>query len=356
MVNIDLNQLVRQNIKDLRAYHVEEIPDGIKLHANENPYPPDPELLKRFQESLKDFASNRYPDPDCRDLKKAISKRIGVPQDHLVIGNGSDELIMLLMQVFCNPGDAIAFPDPSFSMYSIIAQGLGLCPAPLPLNERWDFKAGDFLQAAKQADAKILFLSYPNNPTGNCFSETEIRQVMENYSGILVLDEAYQDFSGKTFLGDISTHNNLIVLRSLSKIGLAGLRVGYAVGAPEVVRQMNKVRLPYNSNAVSQAFAELLLTNFSLVQQQIDAILKERKRLLQALEKMERVTVFPSDSNFILFRVAENGVSLFQKLMKDGVLIRDLSAHPRLRDCLRVTIGTPEENDAFLSQLSKSIG
>ncbi|UCD11495.1 MAG: histidinol-phosphate transaminase [Nitrospinaceae bacterium] len=354
-MNIDLDALVQQNIKNLKAYKVEDLQEGIKLHANENPYAPPEELIEAFQARLGQFALNRYPDPECRRLKQAIAQRTGRPEDHLVIGNGSDELIQLLLQIFCGPGDAIVFPDPTFAMYSLIARGMGLTPVPVPLDEHWDFKARDLLAAAETHRARLVFLSYPNNPTGNCFSRAEIQTVVEQFSGIVVLDEAYHDFARQSFISEMDAHNNLVVLRSLSKIGLAGLRVGYAVADPKVVAEINKVRLPYNSNTVSQAFAEQLLREFSPVERQIDVILKERERLAGELKDLGRLTVFPSDSNFILFRVDGDGRSLFEALMAGGVLVRDLSAHPRLNHCLRVTVGTREENDQFLAQVRKAL-
>jgi len=354
-MNIDLDKLIQGKIKSLKAYHVEDLKDGIKLHANENPYPPPAELIQAFQEHLGEFELNRYPDPECRGLKQAIASRTGRPEGHLVIGNGSDELIQLLLQIFCGPGDAIVFPDPTFAMYSLIARGMGLSPFPVPLDERWDFRADDLLAAAAKHKARLIFLSYPNNPTGNCFQRAEVQAVVERFPGIVVLDEAYHDFARQTFLGEMDAHNNLVVLRSLSKIGLAGLRVGYAVAHPVIVAEINKVRLPYNSNTVSQAFAEQLLRDFSPVERQIDVILKERERLAGELSATGGLTVFPSDSNFILFRVDGDGRSLFEALMAGGVLVRDLSAHPRLNHCLRVTVGTHEENDKFLAQVRRAL-
>jgi len=354
-MQIDLEALVQKSVRSLKAYHVEDLRDGIKLHANENPYPPPAELIEAFRERLGAFQLNRYPDPECRGLKEAIGLRTGSPASQLVIGNGSDELIQILLQIFCGAGDAVVFPDPTFAMYSLIARGMGLSPVPVPLDERWDFKARDILDTAASHRARLVFLSYPNNPTGNCFSRGEIQTVIEQFPGIVVLDEAYHDFARRSFIGEMAAHNNLVVLRSLSKIGLAGLRVGYGVADPLIIGEINKIRLPYNSNTVSQAFAEQLLRDFSPVERQIGVILKERERLAGELAANPKLTVFPSDANFILFRVDGDGRSLFEALMAGGVLVRDLSAHPRLNHCLRVTVGTREENDQFLAQLEKAL-
>jgi histidinol-phosphate aminotransferase len=355
MSQINLMDLVCEKIKSLKAYHVETVENGIKLHANENPYPPSPELLKKILARFEKLNLNRYPDPDCKTLKEAISTRIGVPTNQLVIGNGSDELIQNLMQVFCNEGDRIAFPDPTFAMYAITAKGMGLKVHTFPLNDNWDFKATPLIERLNASHARIVFISYPNNPTGNCFSRTEIQKLVENFEGIVVLDEAYYDFSGQSFLSQMKDHNNLVVLRSLSKIGLAGLRVGYGIFPSTLVDEVNKVRLPYNSNSISQIGATELMNNFETVQKQINSIKEERTRLLDELAKIKSITAFPSDANFILFKASHDGESIYRNLIKNGVLVRNLGAHPRLKNCMRVTIGTKAENDQFLNRLTKAI-
>jgi len=227
-----------------------------------------------------------------------------------------------------------------------------LNPVSFPLDDNWDFKAGPSLKVLAENKARIVFISYPNNPTGNCFSEIEIQKVIEQFKGIVVLDEAYQDFSGKTFLPQMAKHNNLVILRSLSKIGLAGLRVGYGIFPSLLANQVNKVRLPYNSNSISQWIAAELLNNFSHVQNQIQSILEEQIRLTGELSKFSTIKAYPSNSNFILFHTSkESGEELFNNLKKSGTLVRNLGSHPRLKNCLRVTIGTKEENDLFLDQL-----
>ena len=355
MSQIDLFDLICEKVKNLKAYQVETVEEGIKLHANENPYPPSPELKNLIRAHLENLDLNRYPDPDCKSLKEAISNRLEVPVDQLVIGNGSDELIQHLMQVFCDDGDTVAFPEPTFAMYSILAKGMGLNTQTFELDDKWDFEAESIIKKLTSSNARIVFISYPNNPTGNCFSRTEIQKLIENFEGIVVLDEAYYDFSGQTFLDQMKGHNNLVILRSLSKIGLAGLRVGYGIFPGILVDEINKIRLPYNSNSVTQLAATELLKNFSLVQNQIDSIKKERIRLLDELAKIKSINTYPSDANFILFQASENGEKVFRNLMENGILVRNLGSHPMLKNCLRVTIGTRDENDQFLDRLAKAI-
>ena len=355
MSQINLIDLISEKVKNLKAYQVETLKEGIKLHANENPYSPSPELIKKILERFGNLDLNRYPDPDCKNLKNAISARTKVHSNQVVVGNGSDELIQNLMQVFCNAGDTISFPGPSFAMYAIIAKGMGLNVETYPLNNKWDFEAKSLLKFLVASQARIVFISYPNNPTGNCFSRTEIQELVENFQGIVVLDEAYYDFSGLTFLEQMKDHNNLVILRSLSKIGLAGLRVGYGIFPSILADEINKIRMPYNSNSISQIAAEELLNNFSLVQNQIDSIKHERTRLIKELSKIESISTFPSDANFILFQVVREGEKIFKKLMEYGILIRNLGTHPMLNNCLRVTIGTKAENDQFLERLTEII-
>ena len=355
MSNLDLLQLVKEKVQSLKAYHVENIDCEIKLHANENSFPLPPEILKQFEEVFKSTELNRYPDPDCGSLKQTLAKRLDVTPANLAIGNGSDELIQILLQVFCDPGETVGFPDPTFAMYSIIAQGMGLKSQTHPLDDQWDFKAEPFLETMAASQARIAFLSYPNNPTGNCYCASEVQKVIENFSGIVVLDEAYHDFAGKSFLSELPKHNNLVILRSLSKIGLAALRVGYAIADPIIIEQIDKVRLPYNSNTLSQKLTDRLLNHFTPVQKQLDALIKERDGMIRELSKFKSLKVFPSDANFVLFRVEQDPDALFKQLMESGILIRDLSNHPRLKNCLRVTIGTPDENKAFLKKMSHII-
>ena len=351
MSNVDLKKLIKESIRSLSPYSTESIQSEIKLHANESPFPPPKELHDQFTEFIKSFQLNRYPDPDSKKLKESIAKKLDTKKENLVIGNGSDEIILLLLQVFCKEGDNIIIPDPTFAMYAIIAQSLGVKTTIVPLDSSWDFNGNLLLETAEKNKSRLIFLIYPNNPTGNCFSETEIIKVIEEFEGIIVLDEAYYDFSQKSFINEIKKNNNLIVLRSLSKIGLAAMRVGFGVANALIIQEINKVRLPYNSNMLSQKFAEHLINNFQLVQKQIDYIIDERKRLTDELKKNKSLTVFPTESNFILFKTKQSADELFYHLLYNGILVRNLSTHPKLNNCLRVTVGTKSENDRFLSEV-----
>ncbi|QPJ63125.1 MAG: histidinol-phosphate transaminase [Candidatus Nitronauta litoralis] len=351
MARIDLQTKVCERVKALKAYHVDNYDAEIKLHANENSHSLPPAVVEQFGNRLRELDLNRYPDPDCADLKKTLARQLNINHNQLTIGNGSDELIQILIQIFCDPGDALAIPDPTFAMYNIIAKGLGVRPIPYSLNEHWDLEAKPFLDSIRDQKVRLIFFSYPNNPTGNCFNKNEIQKVIEEFDGIVVLDEAYYDFARLSFIEQLSNHNNLIVLRSLSKIGLAGLRVGYGIATPEIIQEIDKIRLPYNSNMLSQEFSDIVLSQFELVKEQINEIIEERERIRQSLSEIEGVTSYKSDANFILFQTEKSSRDVFNELAKRGILIRDLGAHPRLKNCLRVTIGTRDENNFFLKEL-----
>jgi histidinol-phosphate aminotransferase len=354
MSNLDLAKLIKEDVRSLKPYAVENIQSEVKLHANESPFPPSKELYDQFITSLKKVQLNRYPDPDSKNLKQSIAKKLDTNIEQLVIGNGSDEIILLLLQVFCKEGDTIIIPDPTFAMYAIISQSLGIKTTNIPLNSGWDLNASLLLETAEKNKSRLIFLSYPNNPTGNCFSKNEVQTIIEEFNGIVVIDEAYHDFSKKSFINEIKKHNNIVILRSLSKIGLAAMRVGFGVADSLIIQEINKVRLPYNSNMLSQVFAEHLINNFEQVQIQIDYILDERNRLISELEKIESITVFSTDSNFFLFKTKHPADELFYHLLYNGILVRNLSSHPKLNNCLRVTVGTKSENDRFLSEVKSN--
>ncbi|HEX8947740.1 MAG TPA: histidinol-phosphate transaminase [Dissulfurispiraceae bacterium] len=348
MKRVAFQKLVRENVRSLRPYQAEEIPCRVKLDANESPYRVPAGLLAK---KVAGVHLNRYPDPDARKLKKAVSRELGVEPCNILAGNGSDELIYYLIIAFGGP---VLFPVPTFSMYGIISQALGARHIGVPLDGDFDIDIKSMLAAIRKHRPKLVFLSSPNNPTGNCFSPERIRKVIEASKGIVVVDEAYQPFSrGRGFLPQLERHKNLAVLRTLSKIGLASLRVGLLIGDGDLVREVNKVRLPFNLNSLSQAAALEALRDRKAIRSHINAIAAERERVFGELNGMEGVEPYPSDANFILFKV-DDAHNVFLRLLKSGVLIRDLSG--AIGGALRVTIGTPEENDAFIRALKKAAG
>lgn len=347
MRSIDIRKLVRPNIRNLRAYSAKEIPCKVKLDANESPYALDSEKVIKAAGTLK---TNRYPDPEAKELREVVARRFGVRPENILQGNGSDELISYLITTFGGP---VLFPVPTFSMYGIISRALGEKALPVALDREFDIDIQKTLKTMKRERPKLVFLSSPNNPTGNCFSSEKILRIIDSSKGIVVVDEAYQPFSSKKgFLPLMKDYRNLVVMRTLSKIGLAALRLGFLIADPEIIGEVNKVRLPFNVNSLSQQIAIVALRNAKGLDSTIRRIASERERLLKEMEKIRGVTPFPSEANFILFRVKEPD-GLYHALLKRGVLVRNLN--DSVRGCLRVTVGTPGENTAFLRALSLSL-
>jgi histidinol-phosphate aminotransferase len=342
---VNIKKLVRPNIRSLSAYKAKEIPCKVKLDANESPYG-----FKKALKAAEPVETNRYPDPEAKTLKKLLSKYVGTKPDNILQGNGSDELIYYLITTFGGP---VLYPTPTFSMYGIITQAIGEKRIEIPLDKEFDLNLKDILKAIKKERPKLIFLSSPNNPTGNCFSSDRILKIIDLTSSLVVVDEAYQPFSSKKgFLPLLEDYKNLVIMRTLSKIGLAGLRVGCLIADKEIIREVNKVRLPFNLNSLSQAIAIEALKGRKSFQTHISVIASEREKLFVGLKKMNGVTPYPSEANFILFKV-NNPDGVYKGLLGKGVLVRNMKGV--VDGCLRVTIGTPEENKIFLTALKKVI-
>jgi histidinol-phosphate aminotransferase len=340
---MDIQKLVRPNIRSLSAYKAKEIPCKVKLDANESPYG-----FKKALKAAELVETNRYPDPEAKALKRLLSKYVGSNPDNILQGNGSDELIYYLITTFGGP---VLYPTPTFAMYGIITQANGQKRIEIPLDKEFDLNLKDILHAIKKERPKLIFLSYPNNPTGNCYASDRILKIIDLTSSLVVVDEAYQPFSSKNgFLPLLKDYKNLVIMRTLSKIGLAGLRVGFLIADKEIINEVNKVRLPFNLNSLSQAIAIEALKDRKTFQTHINAIASEREKLLIELKKIERVTPYPSEANFILFKI-KNSDRVYKNLLKRGVLVRNMKG--AVDGCLRVTIGTPEENKIFLNTLRK---
>jgi histidinol-phosphate aminotransferase len=343
---------LRDDLADVEPYHVEPHRHRIKLDANESPYDAPPDLKAETAGAFADLRWNRYPDPRARRLRLALADRLGVSVGCVGIGNGSDEIIAGLIHALARPDARVVAPEPTFSMYGILARAAGVeyCGAPLTPDFELD---ADGLHAALRPDGtNIVFISYPNNPTGACWDRDAIANLLDVPGVLLVLDEAYYEYSGMTFLPDVDTHDNLIVLRTFSKaFGFAALRIGYMVADPDWVGVVDRVRLPYNVNALSQVGALTVLGHDDRVAEHLRWVVDERERVLEALNAVEGIETFRTDANFVLFRAREGADAVFTRLLDAGVLIRNLDRPGLLRDCLRVTIGTPAENTVFLAAL-----
>ena len=351
---------VRPGIAALSAYHVPEAEGLIKLDAMENPYTWPEELRDQWLQRLRGLDVNRYPHPQSPGVKKALRGAMGIPEDAgLILGNGSDELIQMIAMTVGGEGRTLLSVEPSFVMYRMIASFLGLEYIGVPL------RPGDFsldmealLKAVERHQPALVFLAYPNNPTGNLFSEGDLLRVIEAAPGLVVVDEAYAPFTDASFLSRLGHYPNLLVMRTVSKMGLAGLRLGLLAGPDAWLREIEKTRLPYNINVLTQVSAEFALGHQAVFDRQTSAIRAERARLFAGLDRFDRISSYPSEANFILIRVPEGRApDIHGRLREQGVLVKNLhGAHPLLADCLRITVGTPEENSAFLTALGVSLG
>jgi histidinol-phosphate aminotransferase len=299
---------------------------------------------------------NRYPDPAAPALKARLRGAFGVPDGvELLLGNGSDELIQTLALAVCKPGAAILGIEPSFVMFRMIATFAGASYVGVDLRDDFSLDIETLLGAVERHRPSLVFMAYPNNPTGNLFDAGMIERVIDASPGLVVIDEAYHGFAGRSFLPELSRHPNLLVMRTLSKLGLAGLRLGVLMGAERWIRQLDKVRLPYNVSTLTQLIAAVVLEYGSVLTEQAAAIKLERGRLLRELNRVPGVVAYPSDANFILFRVSQ-AERVFDGLKRRGVLIKSLhGSHRLLAHCLRVTVGTPDENTAFLTALTQTL-
>jgi histidinol-phosphate aminotransferase len=350
-----VERLVRPEIRGLKAYHVPYASGLIKLDAMENPYTWPEELRRDWLDLLAGVDVNRYPDPLGTELQGALRGAMGVPEDMgLLLGNGSDELIQMLALTVTGSGRKVLSVDPGFVMYRMIALFAGMGYVGVSLN------AGDFsldlpkvMEAMEREQPALLFLAYPNNPTGNLFDEAAVTEIIAAAPGLVIIDEAYAPFTDESFMSRLGQWPNLLVMRTVSKMGLAGLRLGLLAGPPIWLDEINKTRLPYNINVLTQVSAAFALRHRAVFDDQTSRIRRERTRLFAALSDLEGVTPYPSDANFILTRCPQGRAGdVFQWLRTRGVLVKNLhGAHPLLADCLRVTVGKPGENDAFLRAL-----
>jgi histidinol-phosphate aminotransferase len=347
-----VHTLIRPEIQALSAYHVPDCTGLIKLDAMENPYLVPQSLQDEIAQRVGAAHINRYPDPDPRELKDKISQLLGLTDGmSVLLGNGSDELIQLLAMAVNKPGAVLLSVEPSFVMYKMIATFVGMRYVGVPLADDYSLDFPATLAAIRREQPALVFLAYPNNPTGNLFAKDQVREIIEASPGLVVIDEAYYAFASDSFVPQLAQYPNLLVMRTFSKLGMAGLRLGFLVGSSQWLAQLEKLRLPYNVGVLPQLVAQKLLDNHDVLLRQAEQIKKDRVALHQALAAIKGVAVYDSEANFLLFRIA-NATGVFNGLKERGVLIKNLNGgHPMLTDCLRVTVGTPEQNALFIAAL-----
>lgn len=347
-------QLIRPEIRALNPYHVPDPGQCIKLDAMENPYPWPDELVDQWLECLRRVPLNRYPDPAARALTARLHEVMRLPRGmRLLLGNGSDELIQMILLAVAQPQRVVLAPEPTFIMYRMLAEVAGMRYVGVPLADDFSLDAAALFTALEQHRPAVVFLAYPNNPTGNLFDAGVMAELIRRAPGLVVVDEAYAPFTDASFLERLGEFGNLLLLRTVSKMGLAGLRLGLLAGAPRWLDEIDKTRLPYNINVLTQASALFALQHVEVLEAQARQIRADRAALTRELSAIDGVTVYPSEANFLLLRVAPGQAArIFETLRQRGVLIKDLSAAGgALADCLRVTVGTPQENQAFLRAL-----
>jgi len=354
-----LQQWIKPELLAASAYHVPDAGGLIKLDAMENPYLLPVELRETIMEVISGAEINRYPDPDASDLKQSLRGVMDIPEGmEIMLGNGSDELIQIIALAVAHSGKTILAPEPGFVMYKIIADTVGAKYVGVDLN-RDDFSLDGeaMLSAIEKYQPAIVFLAYPNNPTGNLFDEETINQIIYAAPGLVILDEAYSAFSEKSFMQRLGEFDNFLVMRTLSKSGLAGLRLGILVGPVLWLEQLDKLRLPYNINTLSQKLAELILSRYEILEQQAEIICTNRSKLFEQLQEIDGIHPWQSSANFILFKSMDKSADVVSAaLLEQGILIKNVSASfPVLKDCLRVTVGTEAENKAFISALKMAL-
>jgi len=346
--------LVRPEILALQAYRVPSSDGMVKLDAMENPYGLPESLRRELAEVLSRVPLNRYPDPRAQSLRSLIARKMGVPAGaEILLGNGSDDLIQVMTLALARPGAVVMYPAPTFVMYGVSATLCGLRAIPVPLREDFSLDGAAFLAAMEQHRPALVYIAHPNNPTGTLYPDDDVAAIVRAAPGLVVVDEAYHAFAGGTFMPRLREFANLAVLRTVSKLGLAGIRLGYLAARSQWIREFDKVRQPYNVNVLTEAAAGFLLERLDVLEEQAACIRSDRETLAEELRRLPGVTVFPSQANFLLLRVPD-AERADAGLRRQGVLVKNLNG-PALRNCLRVTVGTPEENRILVKALKEAL-
>ncbi len=349
---------VREEILQLKAYHVAPAAGMVKLDAMENPYRLPEALADEMGALLARVAINRYPDPTAAALKASLRSAMGIPESlGMVLGNGSDELIQMLSLALARPDAVVLAPEPSFVMYRMSAIAAGMRYVGIPLAPDFSLDEPALMAAIAAHRPALTWIAYPNNPSGNLFPREAILRLVAASPGVVAVDEAYYAFSGgASLLDEVGRHPNLILVRTVSKLGLAGLRLGLAAGPAEWMDELEKLRPPYNVNVLTAAAAELILGHQEILEAQTARIVASRAALEAALDRLPGMRRYPSAANFVLVRVAD-APGAFEALRARGILVRNLhGSHPHLAHCLRLTVGTADENAQLLEALASILG
>lgn len=350
--------VIRPSVRKLRPYHLQERSCRIKLNQNESPYDLPRALKQEIMHAFIDRPWNRYPSFTPHGLKRKLAGYLSISEDCLLIGNGSNDLLNLLFASVLPSRSKVLIVEPTFSIYRQLARISEASLLELCLNDDFDFPVRKILSALDLDRADLCLLCSPNSPTGTLLPKDALQKILSKTSGIVLVDEAYHEFAGTNYLDLVRTSENLLVSRTFSKaLGLAGLRLGYFVGPPDLIREIGKAKLPYNLNIFSEFVATRVLDQRDLIQSRVSAILQERDNLYQGLSEIPGLQAYPSYANFLMVESRLPAVELFAKLAKRGILVRDISKqHPMLGNKLRITVGKPEENVELVVALQEILG
>jgi len=346
---------VKPEVRALEGYHLAAHDCPVKLNQNECPFDVPEALKAEILEEVGKRPWSRYPRPMPSDLVQALSGHVGVDPDGLIVCNGSNTLIQLVLAVTTSPGVPVVVPSPSFSLYALYARVFGARVAPVALSESLAYDLPSLRNAIAAESAHTVMLCSPNNPTGGRVTNGELASVLESTDALVVVDEAYGEFSDSTALELLPSHPNLVVLKTFSKaLGAAGIRIGYLIAHPALSQEFTKAKIPFDINVFSHVAALRLLEHPELIRERVAFILRERDRVMGDLGGLEGVRVYPSHANFMLFEVGDPGV-VFDGLVSRGVLVRNVTEYPMLSGCLRVNVGTAAENNSFLQALEDTL-
>ncbi|HVL89775.1 MAG TPA: histidinol-phosphate transaminase [Actinomycetota bacterium] len=345
---------LRDDLAKLPPYRAPQQDAPVRLNTNESPYPPPDKVMAEVGDAIRKLDLNRYPDRDASGLRRALAARNGWPAEGVWVANGSNEIIQTLMLAFGGPGRRALLFEPTYAMHSHIALVTGTEVAARRIAEPWVLDPGEVAEAVAETDPALTFVCSPNNPTGNAQPVEAVEAALSAGSGLVVVDEAYGDFGGVSALGLAGKHDRVVVVRSFSKSWrLAGARLGYLLSHPWLVEAIQVARLPYHLSATSQLIGEAVLRHAQSALGAVIEIVMERERLAKELARVPGVEVFPSDANFLLLRTPVEGTPLWKRLADGGVLVRDFSSVPGLERCLRVTVGTADQNATFVETLRR---
>jgi histidinol-phosphate aminotransferase len=346
----------RDDLRELAGYHSPQLDVAVRLNTNESPYPPPPAFVDAWLSALAGVPLNRYPDRGARELRAALARHLGQPAERLFCANGSNEVLQTLLLTYGGAGRRAAVFEPTYALHGHIARITGT--EVLVGERRSDFTVDPKAAAQLVARARpaVVLLCSPNNPTGTVESAATVEALLEATDALVVVDEAYGEFAERSTMDLVRDDRLLVVVRTYSKVwSMAALRLGFCVGPPGLVDELEKVVLPYHLAAPTQLAGVLALRFGAEMDARVELLVRERERLLAQLEGVDALTVFPSGANFVLVRVAGDGHAVWERLVARGVLVRDFSRWPRLESCLRVTVGTPEENNAFVVALRDAL-